>query len=372
MLNFNQVLIPDWYLVEKIIIKAENIIFEHSPNPSESSNILSGSRNSTSSNVSVAPESRILVWPAEKSFDIRAMFCPDIHLEEARAVIFELSSGRNSISKGNLVVRASSAGLRLHTGEAKLVEGDCSLSDKTQAGLLSFSRLSADTTIKVKIPYGLDNDMKEIVIRTECSYTTKHGEFVFGNSHTISVALPIGVNVQDVFKRDALFSRFAISNSTPIPLRVMDCHLKGTEHFEAVSPKMDHDGLYVFSKQPACMIYRILRRAPLRTKEALQTRLSMHIKYLCLDEEIMAAVMNNFAEKLRGTELQPYSRLLSRILSDALKKKLSSHELELIGLLREVNLEQLGDFRWENSLLALAADERSKLAAHLGDWQKVR
>ncbi|PUW82161.1 hypothetical protein CBR14_22675, partial [Cronobacter sakazakii] len=49
----------------------------------------------------------------------------------------------------------------------------------------------------------------------------------------IPVSLALGVNVQDVFKHDALFSRFNVSTATASPLRLYKSELIASDQFEA-------------------------------------------------------------------------------------------------------------------------------------------
>jgi len=353
-------------------MRAENITFTHDLLPTDSNKFFAGSRTSVSSDGSSAMGPKILVWPAHRSFEMQVSLYADIHLEQARSILCELSSGRNATSSGKLYIRAGSAGLRLHTANAELIAGGGKISDVSQPGLICFEQVPESSVIKIKVPYRLESDMKEISLRTEVTYTTPQGEFVSGDSHTLSIILPLGVNVHDVFKQGALFSKFSISSSTSIPLRLMDCQIEGTEDFEATSPRMESTGLCMFAKQPISMVYKIARKAKgSRPGKALQNKLSMQIRYLCLDEEILATVRGRFLESLHSCEFSSLSRLLIPSLMATLRARLLAQDLEMVGLLREVGIGTFENFRWEQILVALPLEVRPRLTTWLTQWHKV-
>ncbi|MCJ1392713.1 hypothetical protein MMC18_005584 [Xylographa bjoerkii] len=362
-------MVPDWYLLDRITVRVDNVLFTHDLLPSEGSKFFTGSRASTSSDGLVTLGAHTFIWPRQGSLEARVSLYRHIHLEESRSVMCEISSGENSVSNGKLLVRAASAGLRLHTATAEIIGGDSRISDRSQAGMVCFEQIPAHTSIKVRIPYRLDSEMKEISLRTEISYTTADGTFVYGDSHTLPVLLPLGVNVHDVFKQHALFSKFSISTSTSIPLRLLKCQVEGTEDFEASSPKTQTADLCVFSRQPASMVCKIVPKQRLeRAMDTLQTRLLMRIQYLCLDEEILDVVLARFTASLQNSDFEDFSRPLSQWLSTSVRTKLSHENLELMGLLREVDMSIFQDFNWEQIVVALPLERRDKLLLWLLQW----
>ena len=366
-------MVPDWYLLDQIVVRVNNVLFTHQILPAEGTKFFTGSRTSTSSDGLATLSACTFIWPRQGSLDVRASLYSHIHLEESRSIMCEISSGANTISSGKLLVRAASAGLRLHTANAAIIDADGKVLDRSQAGTVSFEQIPAHTSIKIKIPYRLDNEMKEIGLRTEISYITADGTFVYGDSHTLPVLLPLGVNVHDVFKQHALFSKFSISTSTSIPLRLLDCQLAGTEDFDASSPRMPTADICVFSRQPASMVCKIApKQRRERRAEALQTRLSMRIQYLCLDEEILAAIQNRFMASLSKSDFRDFCRPLLQWLSTNVRVKLSHENLELMGLLREVEMSMFQDFNWEQIVAALPHGRQERLLSWLSQWSRVR
>ena len=353
-------------------MRAENVVFKHEY-PFPSGNSTSYPKQSRESSRSSGKAPSVLVWAPLRSCTVDARLGNKIHLEQPRFITFEVDAGENSILDGKLLLRAGSAGLRLHTAAVEVSDSNCQIIEGSQPGTISLSALAARAKVEVNVPYRLDADLKEIVIRSEFSYSTANGSFVCGGSHRLSVVLPLGVNVQDVFKRSALFSKFAISCSTSIPLRILGCRLEGTRDFSATTPPWDsaHE-LLVFQKQPMSMVYRIAPEDHRSGKgKELERKLFMLIDYQCLDEEVLAAFQSNLVQSLRATNLVGFIGLLLPHLKKTLIKNRSGQDLEQIGLLREVDLAPYPTFRWDEVLTAIPAPKRNELTSWLQSWHKV-
>ena len=319
---------------------------------------------------SVVKDSRILVWHPSRACDLQVSLFPHIHLEKPKSILFEICSGHNSISSGRLLVRAGSAGLRLLTADAEIVGDGSGTLRTSETGVVQFEEILPRCMLKIQIPYKLENDIKEIAVRAEVCYSTPQGEFVFACSKILSVLLPLGVNVQDVFKHEVLFSKFAISSSTSVPLRVLDCVLEGTDDFEATSPKVDSVGLLVSPKQPVSFVYRIVPKTLARVKRT-QTKLSLHIDYVCLDDEIVATVKKRFISSLEDTDFVKFLHLLLPVLVGMLRGKFSTQELETVGLLRELELGTFQSYDWERVLVTLPEEQKQTLAQWLVEWHEA-
>ena len=367
----SSMLFPDRYLVDRLLIQSDNVIFQHDFAP-RNGGIRPESRDSASCrNVNIQTEP-IVVWAPKRSLKITATARPDMHLEQPRAVVFTLASGDDPIDELKLHVKAATAGLRMYTSDAAVVNNDDKIIDKSQAGIVAFGPMAANSLLKVAIPFQMDTEFKQMLLRSEVTYVTAQGTFVCGDSHPISIILPLGVNVQDIFKSSELYSRFSVSCSTAVPLSVLSYTVNSTRDFEATtSGGHSKERISVFSKQPMSMVYRIVRKKDAKTKGQLQTRLSMRIEYQCLDEEIIAAAQNCLVSSISGGELDKFRFLLSSHLLSMLREKLPAQDLELIGLLREIGLAPYSEFHWDKILGALSDQDRPHVVEWLDQWHKA-
>ena len=300
--------------------------------------------------------------------------CKSIHLEKPKTVEIKISTGWNEVTKGELLIRAASAGLRLDTADALIVDGSSSIEEKAQPGVVAFGQVPAASDITVRIPYRLENNLNEISVKVEVSYSTSKGDFVYACNPAISVVLPLGVNVQDVFKERALFSRFTVNVATPIPLRLVGCGVEGSKDFDTFSPPLGEAGIDIFSRQPALLLYKICRKGGGRSsqeEQKLQTKLSMQLTYQCLDDELLTAVETAIVAALKDSPFQELSRLLVPALLTTLRTRLTVNDLEAIGMLREVDVGTFDHAQWDRSLAGLRPELRGKVANWLTEWHEV-
>ena len=248
--------------------------------------------------------------------------------------------------------------------------------DQSQTGSICFGKVSANSTIAIKIPYALESDLRDITVKIEVSYTTRTGDFIYAYNPRIPILLPLGVSVQDIFQNDALFSRFTISTVNAVPVRVTKCHLHSSVDFEVSSPSLTDDVLDIFARQPLSLISRIYRRPPGYAKAGASTlkqkKLMLEIEYECLDQEIVRSVESCLLKSLQATNLQQFSRLLIPSLLRDLSSRLTTQELEVSGLLREICVHRILDSNWNMISSGIQPIHRNEITNWLTSWEKVQ
>ena len=286
-----------------------------------------------------------------------------MHLDCNRALEIEILSGWNEIRTGQLQVRAATAGLRLQTSEAKVASGSLELSGKSEAGIIRFSAMDSGSIVRLRLPFTLEHEVNNVSLRVEISYTTDKGTFLFVTSPTVSIMLPLGVNVQDVFKHEALFSKFTITSATSNPLRLLNSKLKGSEVFEAQSGIMFTRPVVIFPRQPASILYKISRSPSsvlsprTASRKGTKSSLSLVLNYICLEEEIENAVIQHLKEALEGGPVYPYLRLVLPAVAAELRAHLSPWELERTAILNEVATSFIAAVRWRDHFDGLGYSE---------------
>ncbi|TVY81832.1 Trafficking protein particle complex subunit [Lachnellula suecica] len=323
---------------------------------------------------------KLLIYHRAEAFDVKLFASRYMHLDRNRSLELELFTGWNEVTSGELHVRAATAGLRLQTSEARVISGTLELSKKLEAGVVRFGSLAAGTTAKISVPYNLEHDSSEISLKLELSYTTENGTFFFATTPRMSILLPLGVNVQDVFKHKALFSKFTISSATSSPLRLLSCQLDDSEVFEAKCGVSFSEPLVLFPRQPASMLYKITKSIPKSEAQAsgkkLKAALSLVLHYICLEEEIENAITLSLQQALRDTPMYPYTRLIIPTVVNELQARLSPYDLERIAVLSEIPTSILATVRWQDHFAGLGRlaesdqDVPTLLAEGLQAWQQ--
>ena len=313
---------------------------------------------------------KILIYHRAEAFDIKLSASKYMHLDRNRTLEIGLSSGWNNVQNGELRVRAATSGLRLQTSETTLVKGELELSKKAEAGVVRFGAMESGSIAKLRMPFNLEHEVNEISLKLEVSYTTEKGDFFYATTPTMSIMLPLGVNVQDVFKHKALYSKFTISSATSSPLRLLSSQLEKSDLFEAKCGLSFTRPIVIFPRQPASMLYRITR---LNTQGApprkdLKTKLSLVLHYVCLEEEVDNAVIHALQQTLKSTPFHPFTRLVISTVLGELRARLSAYDLENTAILSQLSTSVLSTVRWADHFTGLGqTDESLDIATLLAD-----
>lgn len=364
---------PGWYVLNQVTVLSANILFVQNLSPPSDKPSFARSRYSTLSELT--NRRPLLLWPLSSSLEARLSHSENIHLEQSKSIVVMISSGWNEIKKGRLSLRAASAGLRLHTAHAEMRNGKVLITNKSQSGSISFDQFHSNTTADIDVPYSLESDLREIIVRAEVTYTTQRGEFVYACLSKISTVLSITVNVRDVFKKSALFSAFTVGTANSIPVKILNCAVEGNPDFSATSQILDNGEHDVFVRQPLCLVSRInrklLAKRDLDENRTIERKLFLHVKYRCLDQEILTEAESVYLKALAATRWQKLSRLLMPALLTILNSRFSTQQLEVAGLLHEVNIGTFEDYGWHSIIAGLPPELGDELAEWLKHWHNV-
>lgn len=366
---------PAWYVLNQVTILSGNILFVHNLSPPSDGPPLARSRYSALSELT--NRRRLLLWPRSRSLEARVSHSEKVHLERSKSIIVKISSGWNEILQGRLSLRAASAGLRLHTAQAELRNAKVAILNQSQPGSISFGHVHSDVTAYIDVPYSLESDLKEIIVRAEVTYATERGEFVYACGSKTSTVLPITINVRDTFKKSALFSTFTVGTANSIPVKILRCTVEGNQDFSATPQILGSGEHDVFARQPLSLVSRIRRtlrgERDLDANQTIQKKLFLHLEYRSLDQEILTVIETVYSKALADTPLQELSRLLLPVLLTTLQSRFSTQQLEMAGLLHEIDLGTFEDYSWGSSVLAgLAPDLCEEVARWLRNWHDVR
>lgn len=285
----------------------------------------------------------------------------------------EIDSGRNNISSGVVRVRPATAGLRLRISEASVVDGDITMTPNPESGSLEFTKFSSESSVRLRIPYSVDEEHTMLSTRLEVVYETDSGRFTYISTSSVISTLPISVNVQDVFKDDVLFSRFTVSPAMLIPLRVLGCNIPESAPYQVEGGLHGPVAFDVFPKQPASVVYKIrLRGNGARLGNESKRSLRLTVQFTCLDEECLLLVKQKFLAAITGSKFKSLERLLTPHIVEAFRTQLSTSDMEAIGLLREVEALSYNQVHWETVLSGLREPFRKEVRDWLVEWHKVR
>lgn len=299
-----------------------------------------------------------------------------VQLDRDNAMDLELSTGWNDVTKCDVRVRPATGGLRLLTAEARIVgEGDQPQPYTPEAGLFSFSDLEAATSVKLRIPFTTEQDVGSVSVKVEVKYTTESGTFTLTQTPSISLALKLGVNVQDVFKHSALYSRFTVSTSTSSPLRLFKSELAESEVFETKHGVAPGNPVIIFPKQPASLLYQIKRKAGVKIGPKTNKIMYLKLFYSVQLDEITGNIRDSMIAALQDTHLWPYSRLLVHSVLQEVRQDLTSYDLERAAVLGELPTGFLAAIKWQRHFFGLGTtsdgqDATSSLTDFIVNWTR--
>ncbi|KAK2001505.1 hypothetical protein LX36DRAFT_601142 [Colletotrichum falcatum] len=301
----------------------------------------------------------------------------DIQLDKNNSVDLELSTGWNSIKSCVLSVKPSTGGLRIISTEAEFLGPAFEYEKPLEAGLFRFGTIDASSSMKMRFPYTIEQDIPNISVRVELNYTTEDGAYHYCSTFSVPVALALGVNVQDVFKHNALFSRFSVSTASSSPLRLFKTELIDSEVFAAHSAAPASKSVMVFPRQPASLLYRITRKATGTIKPKTQRTLYLKLYYSVLMDEIAALVEKSLTEAIQPLPISSFSGLLISRITAEMQSSLSTYDLERAALLGEVptsfisNLLSRHIFKGLGLIAGSGEDASMALKEFLQDWQST-
>ncbi|KAI9679208.1 MAG: hypothetical protein M1817_005227 [Caeruleum heppii] len=359
------------YCVQQILLELENVVLVQEEPPTT---VSAGPLEPVPAAAPTSNEGcRIICYPRSEALDVKIRVPRHICLHDARSLDIILETGRNNVQKGELRIRAASAGLRLRTAEAQLVKGDVHITSQSRPGVIEFGEISADGTIAWRIPYALEVELAELSVKVEIAYTTDKGDFLFSRPAALPTALPIGVSVQDIFKRKAFFCKFTVSSAGFAPLRLLQSKLEESETFDVEAGPPVGYPMLVFPEQPASLAYKLSFRSSQDRERRLSRErrpLALTIDYRCLDEEIHDAAELAFCSALKESPYWRYKRLLSPMLLSRLHDVLQPTDLERAGLLGHSVPPSYKEAQWTEVLHAIPTANRQEAGIWLRKWHE--
>ncbi|KAL8712879.1 MAG: hypothetical protein Q9220_003087 [cf. Caloplaca sp. 1 TL-2023] len=367
------VMSPGWYRLEKIELRAANIIFVYD-NTLAQNNVHLGSSGMADSlhQISDTKSIPILVWPDVDALEVRLSPCPSIHLGKSRLIEVIIATGRNRVSNGRLNLRSCSAGLRLHTADVNINTDDRLVLDKSQPSSLILDALNTHTRISLRVPYSLESDLTEIRVKVDFLYCVDNVDYTYSTTAKLPTQLPLSVNVQDSYQARALFSNFKVGTANSNPVRINGYEIQGTDTFQVAFEPPAGKVLNIFTHQPLSLVAKIERNLSKEPRvlpiNSSDRTLVLQIRYACIDQEISTAVEEALCTALSPSSFGALSRLLSVALAGMVRAKLSTTDLETVGLLKEIHLNSFEEYDWAVILSGLQPETGADIAAWLTRW----
>lgn len=357
-------IIPGDYEVHEIILSTSNLTLQFGRNfgpPGDKS-------------LTILRNPRVSVHQRASCLDVRLAAAKDIQLDRNNSLELEVLTGWNDISTCEVRVKCATGGLRLIMNDARVVGPYQPAEPLEGGGTFTFGAVPANSSIKITFPFNVEQDLLNVAVKIEVAYTTERGAFSFCKTSSVPIALALGVNVQDVFKHNALFSRFTVSTATPSPLRLFKSELLESDLFESHFGFPPSNTVTIFPKQPASLLYKITRKRGSPTDPKRQKTMHLKLYYSVFSDEIEDLILESLKRSLEGTALWEYSPVVLSSVASQLQESLSDYDLERAALLGEVRTSFLSEVKWSRYFTGLGGSGDDDVAVALSNfvmgWQK--
>jgi hypothetical protein len=318
----------------------------------------------------------VLVYPCLRSLEVRIKPSPTLHLAEPRRLSIQVRSGSNHVNNCKLRLKTGTAGLRLSIHDSKILgceDGSNTLrtAREGEAQMMILEDLKPESVTEIGLPYTMEVPSEPAVtIRIDVSYETDQGTFTLYDTATVNAILPVAVNVQDIFRSDCTYCRFSIRPSTLVPLHLVHCQLEDNKSYELAVGSVFAEPLTVFPKQPACWTVRLACKQGHVFEIA--ERMTLALDYQSLDDVMLEVLENDFRSEIAKTPYAFAGKLLVSHLLSWVRTSWTEQDLEVAGLLQEVEIWRMEDMNWPSVLCAFDRKTRLGLEEWLHSWHSDR
>ncbi|KAG7092380.1 hypothetical protein E1B28_008737 [Marasmius oreades] len=300
--------------------------------------------------------------------------CPplEVQLDGTPRLSMKICSGRNKVIRASF--RLSSSAVKFHMYDARLVSGEQAIALEKSSDHLAFQNMQDSQHIELLLPHSHASGIQAIKITAEAEYVTEAEPGITRSLKiysTVSITLPISVNVEDFFRGKRLFSKFTVTTTNHQHVRIADAQLEippGLETDVEVIDCASRRPVYtVKTSQPVDYIFQI--NSP---DGPVKEPLSLCIKYRTLREEV-EAVISTVVDKIAPSLVSERETVVESLLKSL---ELNSSWVKLYEITGELALPS-HDEGLEH-LIDLVKHIKEALLAHRhssapeGFWRTVR
>ncbi|EPE04151.1 tmem1 family [Ophiostoma piceae UAMH 11346] len=385
---FCNTIVTGVYEIDQVRIKSRNLVLFHDREVAQAKTAKAHTTAMAAAAVAnsspkIFADPHVVLHQRTEGLDMNLSTCRDLQLDKNNFLELSLLSGWNDVKSCEIKIRAATGGLRLTTSESKIVSssgGEArAFAKPVGAGIVCFDDIGAGESVTISFPFSIEQDALELCLKIEVTYTTEDGTFVFAKQPTISTALALGVNVQDVFKHNALFSRFTVSTATASPLQVYKSELLDSEYFTSEYGSDDNNKPlpFVYPKQPISLLYKIVRKAGAisvghKTSDPRKTTMYIKLHYSVFQDQLDAALASSLAAAFAqesNVSVAPFSKVASAAVLRHVHAALTPYDLERTALLGELATGPvLGHVNWIKEFPGLGGSTAEQLAGVMNGW----
>lgn len=177
--------------------------------------------------------------------------------------------------------------------------------------------ISAKGSLRRGVTFSYFGDAKILDLQIDIVYEVDGEIYEYHTNEAYDMSLTISISVQDIFRTDAIYSRFQIgSASANVPVRVLDCKFESSDDkYDILSLSLmvnESDPLIIMGEQPAYIFYKV---QPKEGGVSSTDILDLTITYSNLQSECLKVSKKLLFEKLCLMNLSKYYYIIVSSLS---------------------------------------------------------
>lgn len=356
-----QVITEGWYDATAMILSFGKLQFVHNFRRS-----VAGEDEADRSMTPFSTTPSFYIYPAIDTPRLEVQQSCSVSLAKPKSVSVHIDWG--DVQSAHLRLRPGTAGLRLDIASVRLPDdGTLAIQQMEDMHVFVFSA-SANSLQKVlEIPYSFEDSIPiSASIKAELLYTTSQGDFQLHENMSFMPLLPIGVNVQDIFRTTATFSRFTFAPTRTVPLSVVHCQLSSTNGTTVLPSAHFTEPIDAFPKQPVSWVARIEHNT-----EGTRDQLRLQVDYRYMDEVVLSTIIEAFIAGIMASPCRKFARLLRAHLRSQIQALWTEQDLEIATLSSEIELWTFDQLDWTPALAVLARSDRVDLIQWLKEWHNA-
>lgn len=267
----------------------------------------------------------IAMYPIPGKFRVEAVSPDKIELGVAQFDIL-IHSGHQSAKNISVSISSTTMGVKFDDIES----------------LLQIEEISKESTVRRNITFNYFGDNKVLDLEFAIVYEVDGERFEYHAIESYDMSLTISISVQDIFRTNAIYSKFQIGNvSSKFPVRILDCSYESSDKRYDITKLSktvsENDPLLILGDQLAYIFYRV---QPRNGRISPSDVLDLNVKYSNLHIECLNVVSKHLFEKLTNMNLEKYFYLMLPTL-DSLRYNLNHyavHEKLEMANVEECNL----------------------------------
>ncbi|KAG8757193.1 hypothetical protein FRC14_002285 [Serendipita sp. 396] len=250
----------------------------------------------------------VRIPPDEDALNIKLALPRSIQWDADPAVMLELHTGRNVLQDVTINI-TSPTGVKFKLGDAELLEDSLGNSSSTsflaESSQVSLKNLKSQQVISFSIPHSAPPAGGVLLATIAASYQAIDIVSAMPQPRRklralkkISTAVPLQVSVMDSFRGKTLISKFTVSATTHLQVRILDTRLEGGNGLRISAPLKTSRRvpMIVTPQRQAHFLYELTSEKARYERETLY----LHVLYRTLREEIEARLEKEVSKMFKG------------------------------------------------------------------------